>query len=976
MKKLIFFMFLTSIIVTIYPQIVNDENSPYAVYKLNQKDDLPQNQIYNILPGENNEILLQLSNGLYTYNGHRFKSYSENTIYKSIFLKRIIRNNNLLIGITDDYKIYLLEPYIKKVDINLEPSEFIQNGIICNNSFYFITNNGNLYRKKSVEELELILSIDGSFSNIENKNELIYLSSNDGFYIYDNRLNKLEKISSAPTTNILSDNFNNLYIINSNQIYEYNNNKLDLLLTLGEKNKIFYINDIVKAPNNELFIATSEGLYHYDYKTKKTVKINHKDVSFKIECLYYDNRSENLYIGTNNQGIVKLINKKVSTISTSAEQKGSFTSIIQLKNGDIISSKYCCNTTVISDGKLFTHPFMKWHVGTMSYIDEKIYVGEFGPKILLINPNNTIDEYEIQAQIVPQGIFSIFKSSRDEFWVGTNRGLFKGKTINSLKPFYSNLVNGKVCIIYQLKNGNICAGGSDGLCIISNDKIIKRIPNINGSLGREIRSIYEDKLGRIWFGSYNKGLYCFENNIVTSINKKQGCMLSENIFTLVPDNYGYMYITTNNGLYRIKEKSLFQFYENKIKYLVPFVYTEKNGLLSTEFNGGFQNNYLKSKDGTIYFPSNEGIVKVENNNPNYTKKMVQIDQIVLNDSLINPEKTTFDKGTYSIEFNFSSTELNSEENSYYQYKLERNNEKAEWSHLQKKSEVKFIYLPSGDYSLKVRVINAFNDENPNETEYNFTIESYFYERIEIQLIAIVILIGLIVAIFQIISLSRKVKKDKESKLKIKMAEVELKAIQAQLNPHFIFNCMNSLKYFIISKNHKGAEKFLNHLSNLLRRFLEYSNSTKITIEQEVNIITQYLELEKMRNDNFSYEIVFDPEVKFVTIPSMLTQPFIENSIIHGFDEKIEGGIIHIHFILKNDKVICKIEDNGIGRKKAMLNKAARDQNNYESKGIKIIEDKIYVFNQLENKNIFYIIVDKYDSDNNPSGTIVEINIDI
>lgn len=153
----------------------------------------------------------------------------------------------------------------------------------------------------------------------------------------------------------------------------------------------------------------------------------------------------------------------------------------------------------------------------------------------------------------------------------------------------------------------------------------------------------------------------------------------------------------------------------------------------------------------------------------------------------------------------------------------------------------------------------------------------------------------------------------------RFAEFELKALQAQMNPHFLFNCLNTIKFFITTNNHSAANKYLTKFSKLLRMFLDHSTSESITIEEEINMLRLYIELEQMRFDegfNFHLQVDESIDYKNTEIPATILQPFVENAINHGLVNLNRQGNLTLIFEQKNGCIVGIIDDDGIGRAEA------------------------------------------------------------
>ncbi|WP_255075619.1 PAS domain S-box protein [Lacihabitans sp. CCS-44] len=204
------------------------------------------------------------------------------------------------------------------------------------------------------------------------------------------------------------------------------------------------------------------------------------------------------------------------------------------------------------------------------------------------------------------------------------------------------------------------------------------------------------------------------------------------------------------------------------------------------------------------------------------------------------------------------------------------------------------------------------------------------------------------------------------------SELELRALQMQMNPHFIFNALNSIQSYIINKEEQMANVYLTKFAALIRQFLDSSRSKYISLDEEIANLKLYVELEKLRFENkFDYVFEFDPKVnKYNEIPTMLLQPFIENAINHGLRYKSSKGLLRVSFLDNDKNILVRIEDNGVGRKAAEKIKLLSSQG-YKSQGLKITTDRIANYNKLNLENIEYKISDLLENSEN-IGTLVEI----
>ena len=211
-----------------------------------------------------------------------------------------------------------------------------------------------------------------------------------------------------------------------------------------------------------------------------------------------------------------------------------------------------------------------------------------------------------------------------------------------------------------------------------------------------------------------------------------------------------------------------------------------------------------------------------------------------------------------------------------------------------------------------------------------------------------------------------------------LAESQLMALRAQMNPHFIFNCLNSIQECIVTKKYAEASKYLNKFAKLFRLVLNNSGRNLVTIAEERDVLELYLELELMRfGQGFTYTIEMDPELEddYVRLPSMLLQPFVENGLWHGLMHKQGDRHMRISFFLIGpEQFACEIEDNGIGRKKsAEIRENSSRTREHESRGMRICEDRIDVLARQGNHAQLEVI-DRYDAAGNATGTLVRIEL--
>ncbi len=212
-------------------------------------------------------------------------------------------------------------------------------------------------------------------------------------------------------------------------------------------------------------------------------------------------------------------------------------------------------------------------------------------------------------------------------------------------------------------------------------------------------------------------------------------------------------------------------------------------------------------------------------------------------------------------------------------------------------------------------------------------------------------------------------------IKIKNKKIELQSLRREMNPHFVFNSLNSINNYIAQNDELAANKYLSAYSNLMRSTMENSNKDFISLSTELELLKRYLDLEQLRfSDKFSYTISVDENIDCDTIeiPNMLIQPQVENAIWHGLRYKETKGLLQLDFVLHNKQLLIKIEDDGIGFTKSQLLKT-KNQQSHNSIGIKNTQNRITLLNNLYSKNISYKTTELLPPN---EGTVVKISFDI
>ncbi|MDN3657837.1 histidine kinase [Ferruginibacter paludis] len=257
--------------------------------------------------------------------------------------------------------------------------------------------------------------------------------------------------------------------------------------------------------------------------------------------------------------------------------------------------------------------------------------------------------------------------------------------------------------------------------------------------------------------------------------------------------------------------------------------------------------------------------------------------------------------------------------------------------------------------------------------------SLFVAILAVAFIVLLLLLG-IVGVILLARKQRLSQQLKEANLQSRINDVNFAALRSQMNPHFIFNCLNSIKLYTEQNNNEAASEYLSMFAQLIRSSLDNARREKVILSEEIATIELYLRLEAMRfKEKLLYEVAVDKnvDVDFIELPPMMIQPYIENAIWHGLMHKKEGGNINVHFAqLDNNSLLqITITDNGIGRLKAAELKS-KTAEKHKSYGTQITGERIALINEKYQLSAEVKTTDLYNDLSQPSGTLITIKLPI
>lgn len=465
----------------------------------------------------------------------------------------------------------------------------------------------------------------------------------------------------------------------------------------------------------------------------------------------------------------------------------------------------------------------------------------------------------------------------------------------------------------------------------------------------------------IWVATRANGLIQInkKDNSAVNINETDG-LYENSLYRVLVDTADILWITSENGLNRYdvnKKRFSFFNYQSGLPYLFG-----NWGILDFDFDG----NIVMGNNGTI-----------TRFNPYTLKQSLDVPDVVLLDVSANgesiPARDRFElkAGVNSFLLNFAITSYTASQLNKYYYRLD---EAENWTMVEEGS-VFFGRMPHGDYLLHLKGMNHEGIESHIKS-ISIHIRPFWWETNWFKGLILLILASIAFAFvkFRIRNIR------KEAALKHQLSETEMKALRSQMNPHFIFNCLNSIELYTAQNNSQAAGYYLSRFSRLIRLVLDNSKTDTIPLSQELETLKLYLELEKMRFKdklNFTITVAENIESEFIEIPSMLIQPYVENAIWHGIMHKPEGGNIHVDVQLDepNHLLLIRVKDDGIGRKMAAELKS-KSAISHKSYGMKISDDRMKILNEKYGLKAQVEVLDLHNENNQPTGTQVNIRIPV
>jgi Histidine kinase len=901
-KGFLFFIYLCA-------YVLNAQSIAYKHFSL--EGGLGNPLVYNTCEDKYNRVWAATNDGLYYFSGLNFRKYE---------LPEQIKSANIhSVGASNDGSLY-----------------------------FFIKQKG-LY-KLSNEKVELLLpdTFDfelGAAVEMHGDKCLLYGVGSDPT-VFDIKSKKVffDLPKAKPDNSNVKSN-----IGDSNTIISYRENTINFIANdLSSKTKFsfpFKILAVDVKPNNILHIATKNKLYKFkNYKIIDSVLVEEKE-AFNPNIIYFDSKGR-YWISYNGRtkNRILLPNKNAVDLND----------ILGLENLLILNfmedSKGNIWVSTVADGIFLFH--------NNNFFKELKYDGIKLPMITSLrkSSNNNIfictplGLYEYRAEKI---VKRKTKPIENQFFVNDIVRLNEEKHVavcfGSKLPsgeLGDGLGNDSIVSILGLTISNVVDNsfyvGAHKPAMIKVNKNLTSIKtegeviNLPNKHSRYVTSMFLESNGKLWLGAVD-GLFEFENG---KFSKQNGEKLNSQVGTIVEKNKA-LYFGMTSGLNIYKDKAWYfisKVGQTSISNVKSIAFDRENNIwLATK-----QGLFCFKKNDTLFFNSLDGLPPSRISSLYFDSlgnKLLIGSSIGLSElSLSN--KLVYEHLADSINIDAISIENKERLNLYDSFQnIELNPNELNISirliskNLVHNSDYKYFYKLNDEvwHSLEA---NIFELKNLNRGEHTVTFRGtydmiHYSNLISLKINAkphfwqtklfwiLCILCILLISLFIVVRIFRKTKLEARQKIALlnQMNELKYASLMSSINPHFIFNAMNSIQSYINNDKLLMANDYLVRFSRLIRLILDKASDKAISIADEVIRLEYYLGLEKTRiGDKLNYKIIIDPSIKTneVLIPNMVIQPFVENAIIHGINKSYEKGIIEIRFCLENEHIKIEVDDNGLG----------------------------------------------------------------
>jgi ligand-binding sensor domain-containing protein len=941
-------------------------NDHYSFEQWNTENGLPQNNVTGIVQARDGYIWISTLAGLVRFDGFTFKVYDSRTlpgISSDFFINVIIDTNGTIYAFTS-------HEFVTISNNRLTVHPHTSNQLIATNNSTWCYSGDSVYRFEENRFKYVIHTNGETIDHLYSITDKIIVRTVNALYFLEG--GKLNLIFKCPTS-VSRKTHDALFDSRLKEL----NDSLQKLSISNPVIKKFGYSTFIGSEISEKLWRTPAGLvierdsmyytcFHSDGFPSQTPTRSMKD------------RDGNLWIGTYDLGLFRLNRKRMKTWPESP------TAFMVYE--DQQRNIYTGFQTVYKKSageKKFLSTNLRFYPLTMAE-DSKhhLWFGTIAGEIMICD--RRLNRIESLSPYIT-GMLSVYSLVNDNWGnmiVGSDKGIYMF-TGSDYKNRVRSIDTGNYHA-YQIyvKDKAIYAATSNGIVAIMNGKT-SRIGIQQGLPVKEVRTVYMDNSNTLWAGTKGGGLVRIRGGKVFSFPFGPS-MINENVWTIIEDQKEYFWMSSNSGVYRAKKSELNAYADGSAASFNVTRHDRKDGINNIEFNSRCQSKGFLASDGNIWLSSIGGAISF---NP------LDITDVT-SDQKIYIESVEFDKNEYSfdsiseipygkdIRINFSYPWFKNQSSIKFEYCIRSID--REWKPLSDKRYIQLDFLQPGNYTVVVRLVGS-----DKTASVNFTITTPYYKaawfvflKYTLPLALLALFIILYMKKRQDARLKKMTQERKLAELEMKslsqkhmLAELQMKALNAQMNPHFVFNCLSAVQNLFLQNQPMKGNEYLSRFASLLREMIEHIRSEKVSLKEEIDFLENYIILSNLMFDKkITYKIIVDPAVdqSEVFLPGIFLQPYVENAIQHGL-QYLAGRDkeLLISFTPHGNGLSCLIRDNGIGRAAADQRK---EKGKHISRATEINEEASKVFTELEKMNIDVRYKDLLDENGLAAGTEVEITL--
>jgi len=547
-----------------------------------------------------------------------------------------------------------------------------------------------------------------------------------------------------------------------------------------------------------------------------------------------------------------------------------------------------------------------------------------------------------------------YSSSRQAFW-GLVGGmyLYKYDLAQQRATYINEDIANSQCISYDPTRQVLLAGRWDGILQWDEQQTTPFLASYDEL--KNISALYSTP-GQLWIGTEGNGLFCYRY-AADSLQRVSDFSVVRQIrpgaegTVLVAGASGVLVVDGSTGQIRHHFNQLDGLPGNDTQDVAPW------------------------NERTILVATSQGVYSVDLKHPqlpSLAKEALRITRFSVNDTVLDTNiwHQPLSHHQNNISFSFHLQHIASRGQIVYKTRLEPL--ETVWQTQQDRS-IQYPGLRPGDYTFHLEATDIYG-RTVTLAPFPFTIRPAWWQTLWFKALVWLLAVGGLAGIARRRRKKERIELQKEKALNKRLAQLELSALRAQMNPHFVFNALGAIQYYIQTNEVDTADSYLTMFATLMRKYLESSREQVISLEQEVQLLEYYTQLEMMRFEGiFQTSITVSSSLQQYNahLPSMLVQPFVENAINHGLCERRDGqGQLRIYFEGDEDNIKCTIEDNGIGREKSRLRRSKA----HRSQAMRIVEEKIETLKLSDTAAITVYITDAQLEHTEYPGTKVVLHI--